>query len=283
VTELFELFQMVDIHQPNDPKCPFCPKQKNEEHYKTYGGADNDGGKLGRLINEPGKFGTSTEADARPKNEKTGKDGRLNQTFKDTDEEKLELVKGDDVVTKFQAHHAISGNQCLKGDPVEKFIKAGDKVKYDTGYSVNNPQNGIWLPSSAVGGKAWPTDPAKKFVLAKEAMDKFKRQFHLGHHNIAVDVDGLDTESDENYKEYVKRSLKKLHTVLSAWLVCPEKETDGKHIGNPQIHNALDHLSDHIIKKLKGTPHQWTFFVSRHARDYTIKTRNPNAKLDWEN
>lgn len=281
MTELLEPFMMGLVHQPDDPKCPFCPQKKNEEHYKTYGGVENDGGKLGNLVNEPKKFATSTESDARPKDGALGKDERPNQSFKDS--EPLTTVKCSDVEWKFQAHHAISGNQCLKGHAVEKFIIAGDKIKYDTGYSVNNPQNGVWLPSFPEDGIAWPDKPADKFELAKKAMDKFHRQFHLGHHNISVDVDGMDTDTDENYAEYVKDKLDDLHTVLSTWKAhCPGKEDDGKHLGNPKIHNALDHVSEHIINNLKGSPSSWSFYVSRHARDYTIKTRNPNIKLDFE-
>jgi len=283
MTELLEAFKMSAPHTVNDPKCPFCPEKENNEHYKTYGGAKNSGSKLGKLVNDPTKFGTSTEADARPKDGITGKDKRQNQNFIDTDGEKLEQVKTDDAGTKFQAHHAISGNQCLKGDPVEKYIISGEKVIYDTGYSVNNPQNGIWLPSSAVGGAAWPTtDPAKKYAAAKEAMEKFSRQFHLGHHDIAADVDGLDPETDDKYVSYVKNQLADISSVLLPWEVCPEKDSKGKHCGNPRIHDMLDRVSSHILKRLKGRPKKWTFFVSRHARDFTIKARNPNAKLDWE-
>lgn len=283
MSELFEPFMMGNVHAPDDPKCPFCPKKKNEEHYKTYGGAENDGGKLGNLVNEAGKFATSTESDARPKDGKQGKDGRQNQAFADTAGETLGEVKQQDHEWKFQAHHAISGNQCLKGDPVEQFIKEGGRVKYDTGYSVNNPQNGVWLPSFPEDGVAWPDDPAEKFRMAKQAMDKFHRQFHLGHHNIAADVDGMDPETDEKYVDHVKTHLKVLNGVLQTWEAhCPEASGEEKPLGNPRIHSALDHLSDHIIKILKGAPARWNIFVSRHARDYTIKTRNPTAKLDFE-
>ena len=282
MAELLEPFMMGTVHTPDDPKCPFCPKKKNDNHYKTYGGAKNDGGKLGDLINGPAKFGTSIEADARPKDGAIGKDDRQNQTFTDTVGERLEQVKGDDLEWKFQAHHAISGNQCLKGDPLEKFIIEGDKVKYDTGYSVNNPQNGAWFPSFPED-EQWPEKSAEKFALAKKAMDKFKRQFHLGHHNIAVDVDGLDQDTDEKYVAFVKGHLEDLQIILSTWKAhCPEEDAEKKHLGNPRIHTAIDHISDHILKKLKGQPSQWTTFLSRHSRDYTIKTRNPNAKLDFE-
>ena len=279
MTELKEPVMNGNVHA-DDTKCPFCPQKKNEEHYETYGGAENDGGKLGNLVNEPTKFATSTESDARPKDGKMGKDKRTNQSFSNS--ESLTKVKGNDVDWKFQAHHAISGKQCLEGDPVEKFIIGGDKVKYDTGYSVNNPQNGIWLPSFPEDGIAWPDKPADKFKLAKKAMDKFNRQFHLGHHNISVDVNGMG-DDDDNYVDYVNAMLKDLHAVLSKWKAsCPEEENDGKHLGNPRIHDALDHVSKHIINKLKGSPKKWTIFVSRHARDYSIKRRNPNTKLDFE-
>jgi hypothetical protein len=280
MSEVLEAFAMGTAHTTNDPKCPFCPKKKNDQHYTTHGGAENDGGTLGSLVDDPKKFGTSIEGDARPKDGKQGKDGRPNQAFAET--EPLKGVKGKDKDWKFQCHHAISGNQCLKGDPVETFIKEGDQVKFDTGYSVNNPQNGIWLPSYPED-ENWPSDAAKKFDLAKVAMKKFTRQFHLGHHNISVDVDGIDTKTDEKYTDYVKGQLKDLHVVISKWEAhCPEEDAEKKHLGNARIHMMLDHVSDHIAKKLKGSPGKWTIFVSRHARDFTIKTRKPATKLDFE-
>jgi hypothetical protein len=280
MSELLEPCGKPADHKPT--KCPFCPIKKNEEHYTTYGGADNDGGKLGEHVNHPKKFGTSTEADARPKDGATGKDGRQNQSFADTEDEKLCEVQDGYTSWKFQAHHAISGNQCLKGHDIEKFIVGGEKVKYDTGYSVNNPQNGIWLPSFPADGN-WPADPGKKYDLARKAMATFKRQFHLGHHNIALDSDNMDLETDAVYMDYVKSKLDDLHFTISTWeMYCPEKEEDGKHLGNPRIHAALDHIASHIIGKLKGTPRNWSTFVSRHARDFAIRTRNPKAKLDFE-
>jgi hypothetical protein len=280
MTELLESFMMGEVHS-GEPKCPFCPAKKNEEHYRTYKGVDNDGGKLGDLVNESKKFATSIEADARPKNGDRGKDGRPNQSLIDK-AEPLKNVKGADLDWKFQAHHAIPGNQCLANDPVEKFITASDIVKYDTGYSVNNPENGIWLPSFPED-ENWPDRPAEKFAMAKIAMNKFQRQFHLGHHHIkTVDVDGIDTATDARYTDYVKGLLKDLHGVLFKWLVCPEEDEEKKHLGNPRIHDALDTISSHIIDKLKGKPDRWRFWVSRHARDYTIKTRTPNVKLDFE-
>ena len=280
MSELLEPVMMGVPHTPG--KCPFCPKEDNTQHYRTYKGEDNDGGRLGNHVDEPTKFGTSSEANARPKDGGTGKDGRQNQSFIDTSDETLAKVKGSDKDWKFQCHHAISGNQCLKGHPVEKFIAAGDKVKYDTGYSVNNPQQGIWMPSFPSGDN-WPTDPAAKFELAKEAMAKFGRQFHLGHHNIKLDADKIDLLTDKMYVEYVKDQLKQLNIVLLDWDAnCPEKTDDGRHIGNTRIHSHLDHISSNIIKKLAGAPNKWTTFVSRHARDYAMKTRRPDVKLAFE-
>jgi hypothetical protein len=284
--ELIEAFAVGGGHTSD--KCPFCPlEKKDQQYYKTYGGAQNDGTKLGNLINEPTKFGTSTEADARPKDGKEGKDGRQNQGFSNTSNETYSDIKGDDTEWKFQAHHAISGKQCLNGHLVEKFIIASDKIKFDTGYSVNNPQNGIWMPSYPET-QTWPKDPAGKFALAKIAMEKFKRQFHLGHHNItvdpivAVDSDKIDVDVDQVYVAYVKKELDNLKLVVDSW-VDPCKKKDGdKHLGNARIHNNLDHISELIISKLKYPPKGWRFFVSRHARDLAIKTRDPNAKLDFE-
>lgn len=223
---------------------PFCPAKKNKEHYTTYGGAKNNSINLAKFIEAPNKFATSIESDARPKNGETGKDGRPNQTFTDNEQEKLNtILKTKSRKCKWQAHHAFSGDQCLKGHDVEKFIIAGDKLKYDTGYSVNNPQNGVWLPSGFNMIK-WPSDPAEKYKLSKSAMDEFQRQFHLGHHDITVDVDGLDPAVHEKYVNFVKRHLSNLHTILLTWLTgCPEEDKkEKKHLGNPMIHAALDHI-----------------------------------------
>jgi hypothetical protein len=279
MSELLESFAMGTAHKTKDPKCPFCPKETNQEHYTTYPGVKNDPGKLGDVVDAPSKFGTSIESDARPKDGAAGKDDLQNQDLEDT-ETKAEVQKEDDDWT-FQCHHAISGNQCLKNDPVEKFIVAGDKLKYDTGYSINNPQNGVWLPSRPKNA-AWPSDPAKKYELAKAAMKTFKRQFHLGHHNIPTDVDGIDEDTDENYVDYIKGQLEDINTILTKWEVCPEKDEEKKHRGNPRIHMMFDVVSGHIIEKLKGAPRKWDIWVSRHARDYTIKTRTPKVKLDFE-
>jgi hypothetical protein len=97
LTEFFESFMMGDVHTPDDPKFPFCPKQLNTEHYRSFGGEDHDGGKLGDLINRPQSFGASIEASARPKDSKSGKDDRQNHEFADTIGEKLTEVKGDDL------------------------------------------------------------------------------------------------------------------------------------------------------------------------------------------
>src|SRR5262249_28554027 len=123
----------------------------------------------------------------------------------------------------------------------------------------------------------------KSFKLASQAMKECKRQFHLGGHDIPVDVDGLDPVTDKNYVDYVKGFLEQLHGILSKWSnKCPEETDDGKHVGNTIIHNALDRISGHVITILKGPPENWNTFVSRYARDYAIRARDPEIPISFD-
>ena len=294
MTQLREPVFVGAFHADDDPECPFCPgKEKNTKHYVTYAGDANSSSKLAKMIETPSKLGTKVEADARPKDGKTGKDDQPNQNLIDDKQKKLREVKAGDRYWTFQAHHAISGNQCLAGHAVEKYIKAGAKIIYDTGYSVNNADNGVWLPSAPKSKRFDPSDPSKalwggktenqKFSSAKNAMDKFNAQFHLSDHDVPADVDGLDPAIHSNYVQYVKGVLTDLATTLSDWeIACPKKQSNGKHRGNPKIHSALDCWSRVVIGKLKGSPLNWTIFISAHARDYTRKLRKPSVKLDFE-
>jgi hypothetical protein len=284
MTELLESFKLGTIGHQGD-KCPFCPPPDKEDHYRTYAGDKNNGGTLGSLLDESETLGVggTIETEARPKDRKIGKDGARNQYPRKT--ETQTEVKGSDKKWSFQAHHAIPGKQCLAKSPVQNFILEGIRIRYDTGYSVNNPQNGIWLPSMPLN-MPWPdrNDPQGKFDLAQEAMAKFDRQFHLGHHAINVDVDGLDTDTVDVYTDYVDSFLINLNSILLEWKgACPEwKKKSDKPMGTPRIHSALDAVAEHLIKKLKGSPKRWSIFVSRHARDRTIKARDPSCKLDFE-
>lgn len=295
MTQLKEPVMVGIAHADPDPECPFCPgKDKNTKSYKTFPGSANSSSKLAKLVDEPSKFGTSTEASARPKDGKVGKDDQQNQDFVNDTSKTKKAVRGKDRYWTFQAHHAISGNQCLGGHDVEKFIqKKGGKIIYDTGYSVNNPANGVWLPSAPKGKRYDPADPTKalwgdktakqKYVSATNAMDKFQAQFHLADHDIPADVDGLDPLTHSNYVTFVKARLSKIVSTLDKWKdACPKKQPDGKHRGNARLHSALDTLSSELIGMLKGPPAGWRIFISAHARDYTRKTLKPSVKLGHE-
>jgi len=273
MSELLEPFEMGLVHVADE--CPLCPKSDNTQHYVTYSGEDNSGSKLAKNINNPEGFGVSVEADARPKDGKTGKDDRLNQFFVEVeDEDKEDGLKGKDKGWKFQAHHAISGNQCLAGHPVERYILGKKDVRFDTGYSVNNPQNGVWLPSGHKR-RAWPgvANYEKSLEIAMEGMEQCGRQFHVGGHDIAVDANGLDPKCAQNYIDFVQSYLTELHGILIEWSAhCPNAKKE-KPIGNTIIHNALDAVSGHIIGMLTSSPRRWTSFVSRYSRDYLRELR----------
>jgi hypothetical protein len=212
---------------------------------------------------------TTEQPNARPK------DSSSRNQFRCPPKPEIEARKGDKYWS-FQAHHAIPGNQSLKGHSVEAFIKkSGGKIVRDTGYSINNSSNGVWLPSypEQFRGQWKNRDPKKKQRSANHAMKKFKAQFHCGHHDIEIDADQLDRRTYKNYVDYVKRRLETLNGAIKRWeKVCPNKSPQSdKHYGNILIHNALDGLSRAIIGRLRGTPRRWRFFVSRYAMNFKNK------------
>lgn len=294
MTQLLEPVLVGAVHAPGDPNCPFCPAGKqSDDHHETFGGDRNSSKKLGQLIDCPEKFGVSIEANARPKDgAKSTKDGRQNQKFTAAGNKQLSAIRAGDRYWTFQPHHAISGNQALKGDPIEDYLYGKKQVVHDTGYSVNNPQNGVWLPSMPLRSKPDPDDPnskrwsqkspLQKFSSARKAMDKFRAQFHLSDHDIPVDADGLDPEDAQNYVAYVKAELKSLKGVLDKWFdACLQKDQKSKKpYGNSLTHYALDHTSASLIKMVKGQPGKWTIFVSRHARNYTRMAIDPTLAAE---
>lgn len=174
----------------------------------------------------------------------------------------------------FEAHHAISGNQALKGHVIEQWIWVQrGKIEKDTGYSVNNPDNGTWQPSipeQYMDGTWGPLSPAKKQAIAKLAMDAGLGQFHKGPHNI-LDPNDPDGEYHKTYDKELKRLLNGLNGLIHDWsrecFVCKPKGK-GKLQPNWKVNEMLDRLSQAIIRDLNAKPCEWYYFISKIALEY---------------
>lgn len=223
-------------------------------------------------MEDPGKL-TSQQSGARPQTSAVDSDGYTQE------QEKPESRKEDK--TKFythQAHHLISGNQALKGSPMEKWILASEKNEKDTGYSVNCTGNGFWAPSvpKEFVGKWGPkknvlTD-AERQQQAELVMADAGAQAHIGPHNVA-DPDDPNGDKHTTYDKYVKRRLTQVSNQIHAWskvcYLCEEnKKNDQKPQVNYRAHNALDRLSDHLQKKITGSRARWRIFLSKYALEY---------------
>lgn len=269
MTQIGEMISPPALHtEPND-KCPFCPPPEAAT-YKTYPGVENHSGTLASIMKEPDKL-TSLQSGSRPQTGKVDSDGQ-------TQEQNAPQARLEDD-TKFythQAHHLISGNQALKGSPMEDWILASDKNEKDTGYSVNSTGNGFWAPSvpKAYVGKWGP----KKNVLtdderqqqAELVMADAGAQAHIGPHNISDpdDPDGdLHTTYDSYIKEYLTAISKEIHAWSKKCFLC-DKGGDKKPQATYRVHDVLDRLSNHLQNRITEPRKNWDIFLSKYARDY---------------
>jgi hypothetical protein len=201
-----------------------------------------------------------------------------------------------EVWNNYQAHHAISGNQCMAGHPIQIYITKvkpteNDQennsnnakldfstVKSDTGYSINNPNNGVWLCSwpTQVEGQ-WPKDAEKQKSIAFEAMAATSHQWHLGGHSIEDPADP-DQIYHEKYDDHVRSHLDDMVKKVRLWSdqcpFCTPADSKGPQKPFPppyRLNNMLDSLSAHIVRQITGHPSQWHFFVSELALLYHVE------------
>jgi hypothetical protein len=131
MAELLESFIAPGAHTKAD--CPFCPIQKPYKEPDSVVSDGNNSKTLGQKLNATKKEDDSEIHHFRDIMKRTG---------------------GAHGAYTVQAHHLICGNEIL-GE--QKIIQAylckegrhdGKLQPCDTGYDVNNPRNGIWLPST---------------------------------------------------------------------------------------------------------------------------------------
>ena len=177
MTEIIETINIA-MHPPGDESCPFCPGEKEKE-WTTYQGEKNKSGVLREAMNDPTRCNYAQQSGARPKD---GKDGRQNA---DSPKHSPQPIFSHSSYGEYsnQAHHSISGNEIMKGHPIEKIIKkeGGSDFLGDTGYTINNCANGVYLPAypKKFGGiwgkpiypKTYPLADGKTITITNPADD----------------------------------------------------------------------------------------------------------------
>ena len=269
MTELGEPVGISLGHTAQDDKCPFCPPKARKE-YKTFPGEENESSDLAAIMLNPGSLLTR----------KKGGPGARPQTSAEEENWVVEQAKPaarvhPETWYTFQAHHLISGNQAMKGEPIEDWIKASGKNEKPTGYSINNTYNGYWAPSMPqehLNGKWGKLSPEKKQEEAERVMKAAVAQIHISHHS----VKDLDGEIHQSYDTYLKKRLKELSDRINLWAgacLC-EKDANKKPQATHRVHDAIDAVSDHMQGKITGGVGGWEVFLSKYAKNYHEKPGN---------
>lgn len=270
MTQLGEKIQ-IHLDNPDSDDCPFCPGKETEHKWKTYKGEDNDGGILREAMNNPKRCNYAHQSGAKPK------DGKYpNQNTSVAASPQIPKGKDPDYYSndehgsyRNEAHHCISGNEIMKGHPIENEIVKGSQFKGDTGYTINNGDNGVFLPSYPIKG-SWSDKDYETFQYPamKLAMDANKGQVHIGGHT------GHNNDGGKDYPTTIKEELSSLQKrVVEKSEECPFcVEGDGKpkspFVPPYKVNQWLDNLSNDIRTDLTGPVKTWPYFISKYAKKY---------------
>jgi len=187
-------------------------------------------------------------------------------------------------------HHLISAKQCYAR--VKRLVRMASSI----GYDINDPPNGISLPTVAnnirytvgttVEQKYGKLDADKKKTVAFSVMDASKAQWHVGHH--AVEVEILEGWSDEeqntkwsrgHYVQYDRAVILLLMELTDKWAKEEPCETDDKQKGlKTDLDAKSKFIKDHL-DEFKGPEPRLSspYFVSQLAADYA-KERSSEPK-----
>ncbi|PTL77831.1 AHH domain-containing protein [Vitiosangium sp. GDMCC 1.1324] len=268
MSEIGEVVSVAAGHSPGAKECPFCPEEEPKA-YTTHPGAANDSGALEEIMGKPSRL-PSKQGGARPKEgEKDQQSASISQPKPTPIYTSPDPKRG---AYSCEAHHLISGKQALDGEPVERWIAASKgKIERDTGYSVNNADNGFWAPSipeQYKGGSWGPKSFEEKFAIAIEVMEKTQRQFHKGHHAI-TDPDDPGGDLHPSYDKYLKKKLAEIDERIEAWSnACQLCKPDKKPQPSVTTNQIFDNLSSLMRNKLSGPRQGWNVFLSKYALEY---------------
>lgn len=174
------------------------------------------------------------------------------------------------------AHHLIPANQCLK--PFKRLSQMCDTV----GYDVNNGGNGMSLPtcgqkalnsyqaSSGKSTKYGELNDADKDNAAFQIMAGLNLQWHVGHHDWAMDLTTDDAVHPPNYDQLVKRELRQLEKDArqAGDSICEEGE-------ETESGSALISELNALSAKIKGQVTAWKlYYVSTRSYKFADKYRN---------
>lgn len=223
--EIGDIIAPAVPHSSEKADCPFCPEGPEPE-FTTYPGEKNNSDALRKIMDNL-NFLEEKQFNVRPKK------GKQNlQPPTSFDQKKPNPIYNDQQdgygPYSCEAHRLISGKQALgtNGHNFEQWIanNMGGTIKKDTGYSVNNADNGLRAPSipeKFKEGKWGPMNFKMKYKIAKKSMEAGLPQFHKGHHAIG-DPNDPDKLKHQKYDQYLKSLLQEINGRMHGWSAeCP--------------------------------------------------------------
>jgi len=282
----------VSLHSYIHPQCPFCPGEEPLD-YTTYPGEANDSTSLGGIMEDPETL-TSKQGGCRQKDDPLSpRPGFFNNPCwgpKPKPRPNTEREPFTDEVEwgaySYEPHHAVAGNEIMDGHPIEGYIlmqgrstKGGGRglLRKDTGYSINNSDNGVWLPSIPERSKGglWGTEGknpvlsrGEKYEAAKLVMEAGEGQFHKGGHTIED-----PTGHHRTYPAAGKALLQKVVDHLNLWVdkcfLCKDADPEEGPFPPPyKVNWYIDMCSRSLEAHIRAGVREWRFFISTLAMMY---------------
>ena len=185
------------------------------------------------------------------------------------------------------AHHIICAKQCYA------LLKPLVRMASMEGYDVNDPPNGIALPTvnNPYDGQRWGTssdhgtkknygklDAAQKKKVAFWAMKETGAQWHVGHHSFEQQIDwdieeALRENGMPHAASYDSQVIEDLYEIWEAYENSEEPFCEEPEDSESSINADLNQLSSDIrtaIEKFKiGKPREsFPYFVSQRAVEF---------------
>jgi hypothetical protein len=283
IGENMELMEAVAIENSidlaKDERCPFC-------HKRPIGHATKNPKEVNDKV-------TSIPADLNCDNTSSWRAGTAAK--RDTGDLPYTIAK----------HHIISAIQCYA--KIRRLVRMGNMV----GYDINNPNNGIGLPTTHYSLKYTDGGSQKKYGdlddlvgkkrVAEALMQELGAQWHVGHHAFVVkapktDVDtfqigGSDEKNEDDYPHETQYDILIIQRLFDFVKSLPQDFCE-ESTRDDTFKKDLDALSAEIKEKLekfngKGGARpadSSPFFVSRRAYEYSkIADQLPNIDLPIKN